>query len=50
LKKLTISVSFFRKTDMAVVSVLVNPCVFAPLPIKPWAGDLAVKDDVADAL
>jgi hypothetical protein len=35
---------------MAVVSVLVNPCVFAPLPIEPWAGDLAVKDDVANSL
>ena len=35
---------------MAVVSVLINPCVLAPFPIKPWAGDLAVKDDVTDAL
>jgi len=34
---------------MAVVSVLVNACVLAPLPVKPWAGDFAVKDNVGDA-
>jgi hypothetical protein len=35
---------------MAVVIVLVDPCVLAPFPFKERACDLAVKDDVANAL
>jgi hypothetical protein len=50
LKKLTIKVSRFRKRDVTVLRVFVDSCVFAPFPFKDWACDLAIEDDVADAL